>query len=116
MGSGYTVEGQKTGEEKHGGLQIEIIPSYQQQLRVWLREPTNGVQPEITNAFFEWANTLNEFMTPSELKMSPGDAIRCYPASPTYEEPLKIAGLDRDVLEGNIHVKVRHVSFKFRMF
>ena len=28
MGSGYTVEGQVTGEEKFGGIQIEVTPSY----------------------------------------------------------------------------------------
>ena len=108
MGAGYTVEGQKTGEEKYGGLQIEIIPSYQQRSRVWLQEPPNGVEPEITRASFEWPNTLDEFMTPSELKLNPGDTIRCYPASPTYEEPLKLAELDGNIREGNIRVKVRY--------
>ncbi len=29
MGKGYTVEGQVTGEEKFGGLQIEVVPSYE---------------------------------------------------------------------------------------
>ncbi len=29
MGKGYTVEGQVTGEEKFGGLQIEVLPSYE---------------------------------------------------------------------------------------
>ena len=28
MGSGYTVEGLVTGEEKFGGIQIEVTPSY----------------------------------------------------------------------------------------
>ncbi|KAI5813701.1 hypothetical protein BZA77DRAFT_251239, partial [Pyronema omphalodes] len=28
LGSGYTVEGQVTGKEKKGGLQIEIVPSF----------------------------------------------------------------------------------------
>ncbi|KAI9886853.1 MAG: hypothetical protein M1823_001352 [Watsoniomyces obsoletus] len=28
LGKGYTVEGQVTGEEKFGGLQIEVVPSY----------------------------------------------------------------------------------------
>ena len=113
MGAGYTVEGQKTGEEKHGGLQIEIIPSYQQHSRVWLREPLNGVESETTRDSFEWQNTLNEFMTPSELKLNPGDTIRCYPASPTYEEPLRLAELDGNISEGNIRVKVRYLSFNF---
>lgn len=108
MGSGYTVEGQKTGEEKHGGLQIEIIPSYQQRSKVWLREPLNGVEPEITEALFGWSSFVDEFMTPSELKLGPGDTIRCYPATPTYEEPLEIAELDGNVPEGTIRVKVRY--------
>ncbi|KAI4696651.1 uncharacterized protein J4E88_000828 [Alternaria novae-zelandiae] len=35
LGSGYTVEGQKTSKEQHGGLQLEITPEFLPDLRLW---------------------------------------------------------------------------------
>jgi hypothetical protein len=106
VGSGYTVEGQKTGEEKYGGLQIEIIPSYQQSLRVWLREPAEGSKQGIDSVTFGWPNTLDELKTPSELMLNPGTKIRSYPANPTYSVPCEISDLIGGILEDNLHVKV----------
>jgi hypothetical protein len=73
VGSGYTVEGQKTGEEKFGGLQIEIIPSYERRLRTWQPDPTR--QGRITGLFDE-SKSLDEGKTPSELNLNPGVKIR----------------------------------------
>jgi hypothetical protein len=102
VGSGYTVEGQKTGEEKHGGLQIEIIPSYQNNLRAWLREPLEGT----TSASIDWSNTLDEQKTPSELRLNPGAKIRSYPANPTYSVPYEISDLLGNTPGYTAHVKV----------
>ena len=42
MGSGYTVEGQVTGEEKFGGIQIEVTPSYRERGCVFWYMAENG--------------------------------------------------------------------------
>ena len=42
MGSGYTVEGQVTGEEKSGGIQIEVTPSYRKHGYVFWYMAENG--------------------------------------------------------------------------
>ena len=88
VGSGYTVEGQKTGEEKHGGLQIEIIPSFRRNLRTWLKE--EDAQPKVwdpsavTSMFHSGPF---ETSTPKEQGLIPGDVIRSYPdpAFKTFE-------------------------------
>ena len=116
MGSGYTVEGQKTGEEKFGGLQIEIIPSFQKNLRVWLRDPTDGTEQMATSASFDWSNILNEQKTPSELMLNPGAKIRSYPPAPTYPVPYEISDLMRNTPDDGAHVKVRQMCFIYCVF
>ena len=76
VGSGYTVEGQKTGKEKHGGLQLEIIASYKVGLAKWLVE-------ERDEALWDLDYFLDELKTPAELGLQAGDTIRSYPPDPT---------------------------------
>ena len=106
VGSGYTVEGQKTGEEKYGGLQIEIIPSYQEKLRVWLRQPLEGNEKGVYTVPFDWSRCLDELKTPAELALHKGDKIRSYPAKPTYSVPYTILDLTGDPQNSEIHVTV----------
>jgi hypothetical protein len=106
VGSGYTVEGQKTGEEKHGGLQIEIIPSYKENLRVLLREPREGTEHEIYSTALDWSRRLDELKTSAELSLLPGDKIRSYPANPTGSVPYVMLDLIADSQIEETHVKV----------
>lgn len=109
VGSGYTVEGQKTGEEKFGGLQIEIIPSYEKSLRTWLPEPTGR---GAVNDKFDWPRVLDEQKTPSELGLNPGNKIRSYPSSPVYYAPYAIADLVRNAPKEDTRIQVRKMWHK----
>jgi hypothetical protein len=104
VGSGYTVEGQKTREEKFGGLQIEIIPSYETGLRTYLLEAS--VSESTTEPFVE-LKILDEQKTPSELKLTPGAKIRSYPSSPTYYAPYEICDFTEATSTDATRLKVR---------
>jgi hypothetical protein len=84
------VEGQKTGKEKFGGLQIEIIPSYERELRTWQLEPTEQGKMTVS---FDSSKNLDEQKTPSELGLKSGVKIRLYPSHPTYWAPYQISDL-----------------------
>jgi hypothetical protein len=90
VGSGYTVEGQKTGEEKFGGLQIEIIPSFESGLRLWTPAPGHH---STTAESFDWSEVLDEHKTSNELGFKPGDRIRSHPPNPTHAESPEISEL-----------------------
>lgn len=104
MGSGYTTEGQKTGKQKYGGLQIEVIPEYQKGLRKWL--PDNLTDAFMTNILDgTHYHGLSEMSTPLELHLQLGQKIRSYPPSLTFEKPIEIADLfDADEKEVNLTV------------
>lgn len=92
MGSGYTTEGQKTGQEKYGGLQIEVIPEYQRGLRTWLPDNLTGAfMKDILDGILY--HGLSEISTPLELHLQHGQKIRSYPPSLTFEKPIEIANL-----------------------
>jgi len=85
VGSGYTVEGQKTSKEQHGGLQLEITPELLPDLRLWSDSQHDyilrrGPGPRDNH----W-----EKETPEELGCKVGDVLRCYPADSACEEPFK---------------------------
>lgn len=84
MGSGYTVEGQKAGEEKHGGLQIEIIPAYRQREQNWLAA---AEEEELQEPRLYHDRYLDESKTPAELGMVAGAKVRLYPSPPSYDRP-----------------------------
>lgn len=62
LGSGYTVEGQVTGKEQFGGLQIEVFPTMLSDFKV---STDISMQPPIKN--------LNA--TPQSLGLKPGDVL-----------------------------------------
>jgi len=103
VGSGYTVEGQKTGQEKFGGLQIEIVPSYQRILRTWQLAPTEQDRKVVS---FDHSKSLDEEKTPSELGLEAGVKIRLYPSHPTYWTPCQIRDLAGTAPSKDTHVKV----------
>ncbi|OAG42872.1 hypothetical protein AYO21_02823 [Fonsecaea monophora] len=88
LGSGYTVEGQKTGEEKHGGLQIEIIPAFQERLRTWAKDQTG----DISASDLEYGR-LNEHSTPRQLGLGVGNTIRLYPEKAVEYVPATVADM-----------------------
>lgn len=91
------MEGQKTGEEKHGGLQIEIIPELQPKLRVWRRDSSFIDDPYN----FRGASSLDclpEHKTPQSLCMTPGVKLRSYPC-PGFKERVCLVS---DVVEGGV--------------
>ena len=96
MGSGYTVEGQKTGEEKHGGLQIEIIPAFRSDVRIWLRD--SDVHDDFTT-FFEFTHILrkiDELSTPRQLGFDPGTKLRVYPVPAFRSLPCSLSDIGHD--------------------
>lgn len=72
VGSGYTVEGQITGEEKYGGIQMEIIPSYHTGRWIYSYEDQEGI----------WKN-LEEGKTPKDYQLVDGDQVIMKPRMPT---------------------------------
>ncbi|KAK2767454.1 hypothetical protein FQN54_003610 [Arachnomyces sp. PD_36] len=109
LGAGYTVEGQKTGEEKHGGLQIEIIPAYQIGLKVWLPEAT---EDETVETIDSYRRRFDEQWTPSELGLSHGSKIRAFasdpkyfPPNPTYFAYYAISDLAKNTSDRNAQIK-----------
>ena len=97
MGSGYTVEGQKTQEEKYGGLQIEVIPSLHQNLRCLVSDTDEHVTYDAYgSATVKWIKRFNERRTPAEENLQPGDFVRSYPININFSEPFKA----RDICQG----------------
>lgn len=108
MGSGYTVEGQKTGEEKHGGLQIEIIPSFETDLRTWIKDADATDDPENLQRTLPMI-TLDEHKTPLELGLAVGAKIRSYPQLVFEQAGCTMSDIVKDhELEG--HVKVSGIN------
>ena len=85
MGSGYTVEGQKTSKEQHGGLQIEITPELLPKRRLW----SFSKDKYIVKSARGFSSDLDEMKTPEQLGRDIGDVLRSYPTDSTYEVPLK---------------------------
>lgn len=78
MGSGYTVEGQKTSEEKYGGLQIEIIPELKQRLRDWIRPLPESTKLETMDELKLSKMCVNEFRTPKQEELKVGDVMHSF--------------------------------------
>jgi hypothetical protein len=94
VGSGYTVEGQKTGEEKHGGLQIEIIPRLQPELRVWMKSAGIPIDPEkFPELSLSPSHRLEERKTPRHLGLAPGEKIRSYPPLAFKKMPCSVSDI-----------------------
>ncbi|KIW90985.1 uncharacterized protein Z519_08768 [Cladophialophora bantiana CBS 173.52] len=78
LGSGYTVEGQKTGKEKHGGLRIEIIASFKTNLRTWIKYKDQSLNAAVLQHRLQY-DRLDEFETAREVGYEVGDEIRMCP-------------------------------------
>lgn len=100
MGSGYSVEGQVTGKEKFGGLQIEVIPSYRRNLNAWGYAPKPG-EPE--QAYFP---ELDEEKTPADLGLKPSDKLRVHPYPPFAMVPIQISNLPKRNSSNKIYLDV----------
>lgn len=95
MGSGYSVEGQITGKEKFGGLQIEVIPSYRRHLKMWELAPKPG-EPEQVDCGYH-----AEYLTPEKLGLRPFDKLRTYS---NLQVPLKIPDLAQRISSDQIRL------------
>jgi hypothetical protein len=98
VGSGYTVEGQKTSEEKHGGLQLEVTPEMVRGKRFWSYAKQQCIK--LTNGRQGIADELYESSTPHKLGCNIGDILRSYPTEVTYRKPLRIRDLAASRTEG----------------
>ena len=92
MGSGYTVEGQKTSKEQHGGIQLEIVPECLPNLCLSSYAKEDHIIKTKNNLNI-YRGELDEKMTPQQLGCKIGDVLRSYPADPAYEELLKMKHL-----------------------
>jgi len=101
VGSGYTIEGQKTGKEDIGGLQIEVTPAYKSDLKIWFR--ASEKEPGVTNLL----QSLHEQTTPAANNIKPGDKLRVHPVPPIHEVPYKISDLAADLPAPETHMTVR---------
>ena len=80
VGGGYTVEGQITGEENFGGIQIEVIPSYKKLNRMrFSYETEEGM----------WRN-IEEAQTPRDYGLVGGSKIFAVPNPSAFVRPTKI--------------------------
>ncbi|KAL4751101.1 hypothetical protein BDW72DRAFT_212901 [Aspergillus terricola var. indicus] len=75
LGSGYTVEGQVSGKEKIGGIQIEVIPSYEQHTHAFSYSTEQG---HIKDAA--------EHDTPGDYALKDGDKVTMAPKPSTYRQ------------------------------
>ena len=91
VGSGYTIEGQKTGKENIGGLQIEVTPAYKSALKIWFRDSDN--EPGVITP----SQGLHEQSTPADNDIKPGNKLRVHPVPPLHEVPYNISDLVADL-------------------
>lgn len=80
MGGGYTVEGQITGKETFGGIQIEVVPSYQ-------KIGTMSFSCEIENGT---RRQISEAQTPRDCGLEGGSRIAMVPNLPTFPRLARI--------------------------
>lgn len=80
VGGGYTVEGQITGEENFGGIQIEVIPSYKKLNRMrFSYETEEGMR-----------RNIEEAQTPRDYGLVGGSKISAVPNPSAFVRPTKI--------------------------
>lgn len=90
VGGGYTVEGQITGEENFGGIQIEVIPSYKKLDRMsFSYETEEGMR-----------RNVEEAQTPRDYGLVGGNKISVVPNPPTFVRPTKIRDFYSEGEEG----------------
>ena len=82
------MEGQKTAEEKHGGLQLEVTPQLFSHQRLWSDARRQCVTIEFGD--IRYTDSLPETKTPQELQYRVGDILRSYSPDLTHREPFRI--------------------------
>ncbi|KAL4997886.1 hypothetical protein BDV10DRAFT_201560 [Aspergillus recurvatus] len=99
VGSGYTVEGQVSGKEKFGGIQIEVIPSYERYTHAFSYSTEKG--------FVEYAAEHN---TPRDYALKDGDKVIMAPEPSTFRGQARLCDFldDGEGFEGieSLHLKV----------
>ncbi|KAL4986745.1 hypothetical protein BDW68DRAFT_178446 [Aspergillus falconensis] len=85
LGSGYTVEGQVSGKEKFGGIQIEVIPSYERYTRTFSYSTEKG-----------FVNYAAEHDTPRDCALKDGDKVVMAPEPSTFRGQARLC----DFLDG----------------
>ena len=99
VGSGYTVEGQISGKETFGGIQIEVIPSYECNSYTFKYRDEQGKHVEMA-----------ENSTPRKRGLKNGDMVKMTNVSTTFRDPAKICDLldDGESLDGiqRLHLMV----------
>ena len=81
MGGGYTTEAQLTGEEKIGGIQLEVTPSYRN---------FSSKSFSIDNLGYG-RSRIAVFKTPRELLLEPGIKISMWPIPPSFRRPARVS-------------------------
>ena len=104
VGAGYSVEGQKTGEEKFGGLQLEVTPAYRPDLKLWFRATESLI--ENCDRF----GALDEYTTPATNGLRPGDRLRLHPRPPVESVPFKIRDLVEEFASSNLILNVSRLK------
>lgn len=99
MGSGYSVEGQVTGKEKFGGLQIEVIPSYRRHLEMWVLATEPGEQEQ--GGYGYGYGYRAGYHTPAQLGLKLSDKLQTYS---NLVVPLKISDLARRMSSDKIRL------------
>lgn len=112
VGSGYSVEGQITGEEKFGGLQIEVIPSYRRNLKEWAHPFRPGVTLESAQNEFDFDRfiPLDEYKSPAALGYKISDKLRVYPVPSTAEVPLRISDIAEKFSSDRICLRAKEMK------
>ncbi|BCS18370.1 RING finger protein [Aspergillus puulaauensis] len=103
LGSGYTVEGQISGKESFGGIQIEVIPSYERNSYTFKYRNEQGKHVGMA-----------EYSTPRQRGLKNGDMVKITNVSSTFLEPAKIYDLldDGESFEGiqRLHLMAGYLS------
>ena len=95
LGEGYTVEGQVTGEETVGGIQLEMCPMLETDVR-FTRDPVIIS----TAAVKSFIKDVDEMKSAGENGFKPGDVIYMHSAKPfgpaSTLRPTKMIDLAKD--------------------
>jgi hypothetical protein len=93
VGAGYTVEGQKTGKENKGGLQIEVTTAYETGLRIWTSDDrSTGVTTEGFLSSFGLPS-LDENKSLIDLGYKPGQKVLCLPPWSSHMVPTNVVDI-----------------------
>ncbi|KAL4917868.1 hypothetical protein BDW62DRAFT_217829 [Aspergillus aurantiobrunneus] len=103
LGSGYSVGEEASGEQKFGGIQIEIIPSYEQNNHTFTYAARQGEHVSIA-----------EHCTPREYQLKNGDMVTMAPNPSTFLGEARLCDFldDEESFEttSKLYLKVCHSS------